>query len=355
MDRTGRRIRRAAGWALLVLLGAFLTFGTASARRHSHSKSTHKSRGHSHATVRRHHRTSAHASAASTRRHGRHGRRGRMVRELAFMGYGANGEPRLRSRAAIVMDPDSNRVLFCKNEDQRMPIASLTKVMTALVLLDTGPAWDSVVTMTRPDIYQASHTRLRSGERLKKRDLFQLSLMVSDNAATRALVRSSGLPHERFVEMMNVKARAMGLTGTHFVEETGLDPENVSTAHDYARLLSAAWHNPMVASITSTPEYQFRTSRGMHEIHNTDRLLYGNYEVMTGKTGFINEAGYCFATCVRAAGHPLVSVVLGAPTKGTRFLETMKLIDWAASRRSPLSARTDVINAAAVGAVVVPH
>ena len=83
--------------------------------------------------------------------------------------------------------------------------------------------------------------------------------------------------------------------------------------------------------MTSTPHYQFRTNRGVHVLTNTDRLLYGRYNVMTGKTGFINEAGYCFATCIRTTGRQLVSVVLGAPTKGTRFLETARLIDWAAA------------------------
>ena len=342
MDRPGRRIRRTAGWVFVVLLGASLTTGSASARRHtsaSHKSSSHsRSRKGSGRVLVRHSRARHHlvTSQATLTRHGRR-RHQLRSHELAFQGFDATGQPRLRSRAAIVYDLDGDRVLYSKNLDATQPIASLTKIMTALVLLDTGPSWDSVVTMTRSDIYAASHTHLRSGERIMKRDLFQLSLMVSDNAATRALVRSSGLPHDQFVGLMNTKARSLGLSGTHFVEETGLEPANVSTARDYARLLSAASKSPMIASITSSPHYEFRTSRGPRTIANTDRLLYGNYDVMAGKTGFINEAGYCFATCVRIAGHPMVSVVLGAPTKGTRFLETMKLIDWAVQRQGSVA------------------
>ena len=261
----------------------------------------------------------------------------RLGRELAFLGFDAAGTPRLRSRAAIVFDADSNQVLYSKNLDTRLPIASLTKIMTVLVLLDTEPRWDSLVTLQRSDIYAASHTRLRSGERIYARDLLQASLMVSDNAATRALVRACGVPHERFITMMNQKAAALGMSGSHFVEETGLDPDNVSTARDYARLMTVATRNPLISQITSTPHYEFRTSRGLHALNNTDRLLYGRYTVMTGKTGFINEAGYCLAASVHSARRQLVSVVLGAPTKGTRFLETARLLDWATGRDQKLA------------------
>ncbi|HVP38086.1 MAG TPA: D-alanyl-D-alanine carboxypeptidase family protein [Candidatus Saccharimonadales bacterium] len=361
MDRLCRRIRRASCWCIILLLAAALTAGSASARRHHHAKS----KSHAHSTRHRHssahrvksRRTSLQAAPAAgpggtqlagAKRHrhvsrayaSRRLRRHRRGRELAFLGFDSTGQPRLRSRAAIVYDPDSDRVLYAKNPDQRLPIASLTKIMTALVLLETQPEWDSVVAMTREDIHDASRTRLRAGERIRKRDLLQLALMVSDNAATRALVRTSGIAHDEFLARMNARARALGMTGTRFEEETGLDPGNVSSVRDYARLMAAACKYPLVAEVTSTPHYEFRTSRGAHVLANTDRLLYGNYDVMGGKTGFINEAGYCFATVVRAAGRQLVSVVLGAPTKGTRFLETARLIDWAGAVSQPLQARS---------------
>ncbi len=328
MGRFGRRIRRAFGICIVALLAITLNAGTAPARRHSHIRT------HTRHTLQRHHRS----RIARHVRPARYGRRHRHMRELAFLGYDSSGMPRLRSRAAIVYDVDSNRVLYSKNLDARLPIASLTKIMTALVLLDTEPHWDSLVTIQRSDVYQASHTRLRAGERIFERDLIQTSLMVSDNAATRALVRATGMPHARFIALMNQKARNLGLSGTHFEEETGLDPANVSTARDYARLMALASRNPLISQITSTPHYEFRTNRGVHVLANTDRLVYGKYDVMSGTTGFITEAGYCLATSVRAARRQLVSVVLGAPTKSTRFLETARLLDWVVGRDERLVA-----------------
>ncbi len=358
MERQCRRIRRASVWGLLALLLISCTADLASARqRNAGSKASrirhvtlkHKSRKSPvHAKSRKPKSDPAEIARSGPPSSGktalvRQGPRRLTRRQLArqrrqrrrgpaepgLLGMDAAGQPRLRSRAAIVYDPTTGQILYAKNEDQCLPIASLTKIMTAMVVLDRSPDWDSTVTMQRSDIYAASRTRLRSGERIVMRDLFQLALMVSDNAATRALVRSSGLEHEDFVREMNRKAQALGLTGTHFVEETGLDPANVSTASDYARLLSAACRVEKIADVTSTPHYEFTSSRGRHMVANTDRLLYGRWDVMGGKTGFINEAGYCFATCVRSAGRQLVSVVLGAPTKGTRFAETARLLDWA--------------------------
>ncbi|MBI5838336.1 MAG: D-alanyl-D-alanine carboxypeptidase [Candidatus Eisenbacteria bacterium] len=364
MDRTSRRIRRASCWSLLLLLALTLTAGNASARRTHHHRST-KARAHvvkhKRAVVKHRHAVvkkgkarakgpatahlkqagppTRHASASSRKQLRRHRHARVRHREPAFLGYDPAGQPRLRSRAAILYDPDSDKVLYAKNVDTQLPIASLTKIMSILVLLDTHPDWDSVVAMERGDVHDASRTRLRPGEKIRKRDLLQLALMVSDNAATRALVRTSGVPHELFVARMNSRARTLGMTGTRFEEETGLDAGNVSTVRDYAKLMTTACKMPLISEITSTPHYEFRTSRGNHMLANTDRLLYGNYEVMSGKTGFINESGYCFATCVKAAGRQLVSVVLGAPTKGTRFLETARLIDWAGTSAERLRAQ----------------
>ena len=118
----------------------------------------------------------------------------------------------------------------------------------------------------------------------------------------------------------------LGLTGTHFDEVTGLDEHNVSTASDVARMLHAAAHEPLIAEITTTRSYAFRTERRFHTVGNTSRLLYGRYEVKGGKTGFIHEAGYCFATWVRSQGRDLIAVVLGAPTNATRFADTVRML-----------------------------
>ena len=120
--------------------------------------------------------------------------------------------------------------------------------------------------------------------------------------------------------------RELGLTGSRFTEFTGLDEHNVSTAADVARMLHAAAHDPLIQQITTTREYEFRTERRVHAIRNTDRLLYGNWDVLGGKTGFIQEAGYCFATWIRSQGRDFIAVVLGAPTNATRFADAVRLL-----------------------------
>jgi D-alanyl-D-alanine endopeptidase (penicillin-binding protein 7) len=153
-----------------------------------------------------------------------------------------------------------------------------------------------------------------------------MSLMCSDNCATRILARESGLDREDFLAAMNKKALEIGMTHARFVEFTGLDERNVATAADIARLLETAARNSLIHTITTTRSHEFRTAARAHFIGNTNRLLYGRYEVVGGKTGFINEAGYCFATWVRTQGRDLIAVVLGAPTNATRFADAVRLI-----------------------------
>jgi len=230
------------------------------------------------------------------------------------------------SRNAILLDPSTGEVLFEKNSSRSVPIASLTKLMTSLVFLEQDPDLDREVEVTMTEISGAGSTQLRRNERVPLGELLRMSLMSSDNCATRVLMRESGLPREEFIARMNRKAVELGLTGTRFVECTGLDERNVSTASDVARLLHAAAHEPLIAEITTTRSHEFRTARSRHWVGNTNRLLYGRYEVKGGKTGFIREAGYCFATWVRSQGRDLIAVVLGAPTNATRFADTVRLL-----------------------------
>jgi D-alanyl-D-alanine endopeptidase (penicillin-binding protein 7) len=230
------------------------------------------------------------------------------------------------SRNAILLDPSTGEVLFEKNSSRSVPIASLTKLMTSLVFLEQEPDLDREVEVTLAEIRGAGSTQLRRNERVPLGELLRMSLMSSDNCATRVLMRESGLPREEFIARMNRKAVELGLTGTRFTECTGLDERNVSTASDVARLLHAAAHEPLIAEITTTRSHQFSTARRQHWVGNTNRLLYGRYEVRSGKTGFIREAGYCFATWVRSQGRDLIAVVLGAPTNATRFADTVRLL-----------------------------
>ena len=231
------------------------------------------------------------------------------------------------ARNAILVDPATGEVLFEKNSDSPVPIASLTKLMTALVFLEQKPQLEREVEVTLPELDGGGHTQLRNGERVALGDLLHMSLMSSDNVATRVLARESGLPATEFVARMNRKAVELGLAGTRFVEFTGLDERNVSTASDVARLLHAAAHEPLIQEITTTRQYQFATGRRVHDVHTTNRLLYSSrYEVLGGKTGFILEAGYCFATWIRTQGRDVIAVVLGAPTNATRFADAVRLL-----------------------------
>jgi D-alanyl-D-alanine endopeptidase (penicillin-binding protein 7) len=230
------------------------------------------------------------------------------------------------ARNAILLDPSTGEVLYEKNSSRSVPIASLTKLMTAMVFLEQKPDLTREVGVTASEVAGAGHTQLRIGERVPLGELLHMSLMCSDNCATRVIAMESGLAPADFVARMNGKAVELGLTGARFVEFTGLDERNVATASDVARMLHAAANEPLIAEITTTRSYHFRTERRSHAINNTDRLLYGRYEILGGKTGFIIEAGYCFATWVRTEGRELIAVVLGAPTNATRFADAVRLI-----------------------------
>jgi serine-type D-Ala-D-Ala endopeptidase (penicillin-binding protein 7) len=235
------------------------------------------------------------------------------------------------ARNAIVLDPATDTVLYEKNAGASAPCASLTKLMTALVLLEQRPDFDRTVAVTDAELRGAGHTQLRRGEQVRLGDLLHMSLMCSDNVATRVLARESGLAPEDFLARMNRKAVELGLARTRFVEFTGLDERNVSTAADIARLLYTAAENETIHGITTQRGYDFyglsaKNRARPHHISNTNRLLYGRYEIRGGKTGFISEAGYCLATWVRTEGRDMIAVVMGAPTNATRFADVVRLV-----------------------------
>jgi D-alanyl-D-alanine endopeptidase (penicillin-binding protein 7) len=243
------------------------------------------------------------------------------------------------ARHAIVVDPRTGEVLYEKNAGSSVPIASLTKLMTALVFLEQKPDLDRKVEVTRAEITGAGRTRLRNREHVRLGDLLHMSLMCSDNCATRVLVRESGLSLEDFLARMNRKGIQLGLTHSRFVETTGLDERNVSTAADVARLMQAASAEPLIRDISTTRSYSFRSDRLPHAVYNTNRLLYSRYEILGGKTGFISEAGYCFATWLRDQGRDLIAVVLGAPTNATRFADVVRMVNKVSLREPSVSAR----------------
>jgi D-alanyl-D-alanine endopeptidase (penicillin-binding protein 7) len=239
--------------------------------------------------------------------------------------------PRIRASSAVVLDSADGKLLFAKNEKEQRPIASITKLMTALVFIETGESLRTVVEIEPEDREDASRTIFRAGEDVTAHDLLFASLLNSDNVAARGLVKASGLTPPEFVARMNRKARLLGLADTHFEDPTGLDPRNVSTALDCAALVGSATRDPFLRTILMTREHSFRTDRRLHTIHSTNRLLLATDKIVVGKTGFISEAGYCFASCFDSAGRDLAVVVLGARSPSARFREANDLIKWVLS------------------------
>lgn len=238
----------------------------------------------------------------------------------------------LQSKAAVVLDTEKGEVLFEKNIEEELPIASLTKLMSALTLLGTDPELDHTITITPADATSPGNAELRVGEMVTLRDLLHASLMNSSNRATRALARASGLSHHQFAERMNRKARELGLSRSFFCEPTGLDGQNRSSALDCARLLYAALQDSTIRSIAGKTFYEFNSLdqwKRRHRIGSTSKLLFSSLNVKGGKTGYIGASGWCQGTLVEEeGGRELVAVVLGAPSKHTRFREIRSIVKW---------------------------
>ena len=245
--------------------------------------------------------------------------------------------PRLGAQAAIILDPVTGETLWERNSHEPRAIASITKVMTVMLFLEPHPDLSRDVVISRQDVHQASTTYLRRGERVTLRDLVHLALVASDNAAARALARVSAWGSKRFVARMNAKAAELGLTQTRFADPSGLDEGNVSSAYDVSRLILAASERPAVAEIMRKRTYQVHTSRRVRDIRSTNRLLGTRVDVMAGKTGYIDKAGYCLATLVQLDDGRTVSVVvLGARSSSGRFSEARGLVDWLSTKASVL-------------------
>ena len=256
--------------------------------------------------------------------------------------------PDVRAEAAIIYDSATGHVLWESNSQNQRSIASITKVMTAVVFLEDNPDLSEEVVVQSTDVRAASTTYIRSGFRVTKGDLLHLTLMASDNAAARALARVSSHGSEAFIARMNSKAAELGLTSTSYADPSGLLSANVSSAFDMAKLITYVSSDERISSIMRTPTYTVTAGRRVINIHSTNQLVMnGDVDVQAGKTGFITKAGYCLATLLRLPqGGPQVAVVvLGAKSNAGRFWETRHLFNWFASKAedllgSPLQAAT---------------
>jgi D-alanyl-D-alanine endopeptidase (penicillin-binding protein 7) len=246
--------------------------------------------------------------------------------------------PDVRAAAAIIFNPVTGQVLYEENSQDKRSIASITKVMTALVYLEDSPDLNQEISIERSDVYAASTTYLKAGDRVTAGELLHLLLIPSDNGAARALARNSHGGTASFIERMNEKAIELGLQNTTFADPSGLNANNVSSAFDLSHLITFAASDERIASIMRTATYTVTTNRRQIPIHSTNQLVMrGDVEVMGGKTGFISKSGYCLATLLRLPqGNPIAVVVLGARSNNGRFWETRHLFSWLNTKAADL-------------------
>jgi len=247
--------------------------------------------------------------------------------------------PDVRAEAAIIYNPATREVLWSSNAESERSIASITKVMTAVVVFESGIDLNAPVTVQMSDVSRASTTYLRKGYQVTVDDLLNLLLVGSDNAAARALARVSPYGSEGFVDRMNDKAGELGLTATHYADPSGLLADNVSSAYDMAQLIAYAAADDRIGGVMRKTSYT--TSAGKRSItaNSTNQLVKtGDIDVLGGKTGFISRSGYCLASLLRLpqTGQQVAVVVLGAKSNASRFWETRHLFNWLAGRTKAL-------------------
>lgn len=240
-------------------------------------------------------------------------------------------EPKLRSAAVLVMDQETGEILLSHNSESVAPIASLTKLMTALITIEAGLDLDEVVEITEADIdtLKGTGSRLRVGSALTRDDMLKLSLMASENRAASALGRSFPGGKSAFVEAMNAKARELKMTATHFVEPTGLSSANVSSAEDLAKLVRATHETPLIREYSTMPRHEVKIKGRTGQFVNTNALVRGgSWDIGLSKTGFINEAGRCLVMQAKFNARSVIIVLLDSIGKYTRVADANRIREW---------------------------
>lgn len=235
----------------------------------------------------------------------------------------------LKSEVAYVQDLENNTVLYNKNSDEVRPIASISKLMTALIVVGAGQSMSDMLTITEDDVDHLRHSRSRLvvGARLSRADMLHLALMSSENRAAHALARNypGGVP--AFVRAMNDKARALGMRKTHFLEPTGLSSDNVSTPRDLVKLLVAASKQPLIHRYTTDDHYEVDIGRGRRLAFNNTNGLVRNHkwDIQISKTGFINESGECLVMLTRIDRREVAIVLLNSVGRYSRVGDAMRV------------------------------
>lgn len=244
-----------------------------------------------------------------------------------------DGNPLLQSSGVMVLDATTGQTLFAKNEHHVQSIASITKLMTAMVVLDSGLPLDEAIEITSEDVDTVKNTtsRIPFGSVFRRGDLIRISLVASDNRAASALGRSypGGLP--AFIEAMNARATAMGLNQTHFVDSSGLAPGNVSSPADLARLVAEAYGYPVIREYSTTPALDVKlpdTGRKLAFVNTNALVREGSWNIGVSKTGFIRESGMCLVMQAVIANTPVVIVLLDSWGRLTRVGDANRIKRW---------------------------
>ena len=250
---------------------------------------------------------------------------------------------KLASANALVLDATDNRPVYAKAANDVTPIASLTKLMTAMVTLDAGQSLDEplAIDMDDLDYVKGTHSRLRMGIELPRREMLRLALMSSENRAASSLARAYPGGTRAFVAEMNTKARILGMTHTHYADATGLSPENVSTASDLALVVGAAAQYPLIREFSTTGSHyvEVQPTGQWLGFNNTNNLVKNaQWDIQLSKTGYIREAGKCLVMLATIGSRPFVIVLLDSAGRYTRLGDAVRVRHWLETGEMPPAA-----------------
>jgi D-alanyl-D-alanine endopeptidase (penicillin-binding protein 7) len=253
--------------------------------------------------------------------------------KVASAEFTKEGDPNVQSSGVLVLDPATGQTLFSKNADQVAPIASITKLMTAMVVLDAKLPMDEAIEITSDDIDTVKNTRSRLpiGSHFRRDDLMRLALMASDNRAAAALGRNYPGGIGAFVDAMNEKAKVLGTTQTRYVDSSGLSPANVSSPADLGKIVAAAANYPLITEYTTTGAVSVTLPDSKRKLNfvNTNALVrHSDWKIGLSKTGYINEAGKCLVMQATIVNTPVVIVLLDSWGKLTRIADANRIRKW---------------------------
>lgn len=246
----------------------------------------------------------------------------------------ATDDLNLKSSVALVIDQDTQEVLISKNDQAVLPIASLTKLMTGLIVSEANLPMDESITITQQDVdtEKGSRSRLRVGTSLSRGELLHLALMSSENRAAHALGRTYPGGLAVFTKLMNYKAQLLGMKDTRYVEPTGLSSSNMSSARDLVKLVDAAHQQPLLRELTTSTGYQVSVGNRVLQFNNTNRLVKNpSWDIGLQKTGYISEAGRCLVMQTKVAGRQLIMIFLDSAGKLSRLGDAERVRHWVES------------------------